>query len=152
EQPPAHTGAPEGSLSLHENTGGRRESPPPVTAPARALYLDDGPGLVDPGVRPRVFARRRRPAGRRRDVADRDRDDAIRIQDLERIVGRVHAEPGHRVLVALVIVGTDVEIPRRTRDRRAFELADDGVVVGPPARQLVRLLDGLLEQVKCRVR
>jgi len=84
-----------------------------------------GPGVV----------RRTAPATRRcRDVADRNRDDPVGIEDLERVVRRVHAESGHGVLVALVVVRPDVQITRRPGDGRPFQKADEGLVVGPPAR------------------
>ena len=86
---------------------------PSSPAPDLCSGLDGGPGLVDPGIRRRRLALG--PAGRRRDIADRDRDDPVRIQDLERIVRRVDAEAGHRVLVALVVVGPDVDVPRGAR-------------------------------------
>ena len=62
--------------------------------------------------------------------------------------GIVLAEAGHRVLVALVIVGPDVDVARRRIDTHAFELADDRFIIGPAAGQLVGLLDRDLEHVE----
>src|SRR5438034_1957518 len=89
------------------------------------LELDRGPGLVDPGIGPSVVTGRRRPPRRRRDVADRDRDDPVGIEDLERVVWRVHAEPGHSILVALVVVRPDMDVTRRPGDGRPFQEADE---------------------------
>src|SRR6516164_438027 len=71
------------------------------------------PSGLDPvrrGGRFVVALARLRPVRRRRDVADRNGNDAVEIPDREGVVRDVLAEPGDRVLVALVIVGPDVEI------------------------------------------
>jgi len=92
------------------------------------------------------------PIPRRRDVADRDRDDPIGIPGHERILRIALAEPGDRVLVALVIVGPDVEITRRGVEPEALELADDRLVVRPAAGQLGGPFDGGLQHVQRDVR
>src|SRR5438445_2271364 len=97
--------------------------------------LHRGPGLVDPGVRRGRVALR--PARRRRDVPDGDGDDPARIEDRERVLGHVLGEAGDRVLVTLVVVRADVDVPSGPGDHRAFDLADDGIVVWPAGRQLV---------------
>src|SRR5713226_8766190 len=74
------------------------------------------PGLLDPVGRCGrlvVALAGLRPVRRRRDVADRNGDDPVGVPGRERIFRIVLAEPGDRVLVALVIVGPDVEIARR---------------------------------------
>src|SRR2546428_1194109 len=99
------------------------------------LSLDRRPGLVDPGVRRRGLAFG--PAGRGRDAPDRDRDDAARIQDRERILRHVLAEADERVLVPLVVVGTDVDVAGGAGHHPALEHRDDRVVLGPAADELV---------------
>src|SRR5882762_10133887 len=111
----------------------------------RSGLLHLRPGLIDPGIGRGRFSLG--PAGRRRDVADGDGDDPVRIQDRERILRHVLAEAGDRVLVPLVVVGTDVDVASRPGDHHALELADDGLVIRPAAHQLVGLLDGGLERV-----
>src|SRR5438270_1497772 len=110
-----------------------------------------GPGLLDP------IRRRGRfivalawlwPIGRCGDVADRNGDYAIRIPAHERIFRVVLAEPGDRVLIALVIVGTNIEIARGRIHAEPFELADDRLVLRPSAGVLVGALDGGLEHVQ----
>src|SRR6266481_8953883 len=115
-----------------------------------ALRLLHGrPGLIDPGIgRGRLALG---PAGRRRDVPDRDGDDPGRIEDRERVLGDVLAEPGDRVLVTLVVVWTDVDVPAWPREHHALDLRDDGVVVRPAAGELVRLLDSRPEDMRCGV-
>src|SRR3954471_3831880 len=104
------------------------------------------PGLVDPGRRRARLALR--PSRGRGDVADGDGDDARRIEDGERVLGDVLAESGDRVLVSLVVVRTDVHVAARTGIHHPLDLADERVVVGPAASELVRLLDGRLEHVR----
>src|SRR5439155_5688026 len=94
------------------------------------------PGLVDPGIGRGWLALR--PSRRRGDVADGDGDDAGRVEDGERIVRHVLAEAGDRVLVALVVVGADVDVAAGPGNHHSLELADDRVVIGPSAHQLVR--------------
>src|SRR5712691_10881308 len=101
--------------------------PPEPTAPAesgRGNYClrcrkRDGsahglrPGLLDPvGRRGRLVVALAglRPVCRRRDVADRNGDDPVGVPGRERVFRIVLAEPGDRVLVALVVVRPDVEI------------------------------------------
>src|SRR5215468_4615881 len=105
--------------------------------------LHRGPGLIDPGIGRGGVALW--PARRRRDVPDGNGDDPVRIEDGERILRHVLAEARDRVLVALVVVRPDVDVPARPRDHHSLELADDGIVIGPAARQLVGLLDGGLD-------
>src|SRR5262245_32854088 len=88
-------------------TDGRR-GPDSRPAPSRTSGLQRRPGLVDPGVRRRRLPLR--PAGRRGDRADRDRDDPRGIENRERIFIRVLAESDERVLVALMVVGADVDV------------------------------------------
>src|SRR6516225_4705372 len=117
--------------------------------PRRGSCLHGGPGLIDPRVgRGRVAFG---PPGRRGDVADRDRYDAVRVKDRERVFGYVLAETDHRVLVALVVVGPDVDVAGRSRIAQAFELTDDRIVVRPAAHQTVGFLNRGLEQVSGRV-
>src|SRR5688572_11843615 len=113
------------------------------------LSLQLRPGLVDPGVRRRRLALG--PAGRRRDAADRDGDDPRGIEDRERILRRVLAEADDRVLVALVIVRTDVDVAGGTGHHQAFEHRNDRVILRPAADELVGLVDGGLEHVRGRV-
>src|SRR5437016_11149017 len=103
------------------------------------------PGLIDPGIR-RGRLTLRPPRGRR-DVPDGDGDDPVRIEDGERILRHLLAEAGDSVLVSLVVVRADVDVPAWPRIHHALDLADDGVVVRPAAHQLVGLLDGGLEHV-----
>src|SRR3954468_20614880 len=73
----------------------------------RLLYRR--PGLIDPGIgRGRLALG---PARRRRDVPDRDGDDPGRVEDRERVLRHVLAEARDRVLVALVVVRADVDVP-----------------------------------------
>src|SRR6266446_5308475 len=112
------------------------------------------PGGLDP-VRSRgrlvVGSARLWPAERRRDVADRNRDDPVRIPGGELVLRQVLAEPGHRVLVGLV-VGPHVEIARRGIHAESLELADDRLVLGPPAGKLVRSLYRRFKEVERHIR
>src|SRR5215813_13945643 len=65
------------------------------------------------------------PVRRRRDVANRNSDHPCRVEDLERIGIHVLAEPGDGVVIALVVIGADVEIPARGLKIHTFQLADD---------------------------
>src|SRR5258708_12164245 len=112
-------------------------------APLRALRRR--PSLID--TRRRRCRLALRPARRRVDVPDRYGDDPIRIEDRERVLGHVLAEAGDRVLVALVVVGADVDVSARTGDHHALDLTDDRVLVRPAAAQLVRLLDGRFQDI-----
>src|SRR6478672_8921997 len=107
-----------------------------IVASERRLARRLGPSLLDPvGGSSRLvvpFAGLR-PIRRRGDVADRNGNDPVGIPARERIVGQVLAESGHRVLIALVVVGTDVEVARRGIHAEAFELADDRLVLWPAA-------------------
>src|SRR5260370_32155628 len=91
---------------------------------------------------------RLRPIWRRCDVADRNGDDPVWIPNREWIIRQVLAEPGDGVLVALVIVRPDVEIAGWRIHAEAFELADDGLLFGPSADELVCPLDGHLEHIQ----
>src|SRR6266436_7118049 len=142
----------------------RRSKPPRSVARARefsSTYASRTgshgclrPGGLDP-VRSRgrlVMGRTRLwPAERCRDVADRNGDDPIRIPAGKLVLWKVLAEPGDRVLVGLV-VGPHVEIARRGIHAEALELADDRLVLGPPANQLVGSIDGGFEEVERDVR
>src|SRR5262247_2187071 len=93
--------------------------PAPLPVTPRMLGLELRPGLVDPGE-----GRRRltlRPAGRRRDAADRDHDDAVGVEDRERVLRHVLAEADDGVLVPLMVVGPDVDVPGGARDHRALQ-------------------------------
>src|SRR5713226_3266458 len=70
------------------------------------------PGLADPVIRPSRL--RRWPPGRRGDIPDRDRDHPVGIEGLELIAVKVLAETGHGVLVALMVVRPEVDVPGGT--------------------------------------
>src|SRR5499427_35196 len=126
-----------------------------MLASERSLTGCLGPSLLDPvggGGRLVVPFAGLRPIPRRRDVADRNGNDPVGIPARERIVGEVLAESGHRVLIALVVVGTDVDVARRRIHAEAFELADDCLVLRPAGGELVGALDGGLEHVERDIR
>jgi hypothetical protein len=54
-----------------------------------------------------------RPIRGRRDIAHGDGDNAVEVPANERIVRVILAEPGDRVLVALVIIRANVEVAGR---------------------------------------
>src|SRR5438132_9351878 len=97
------------------------------------LCPDLRPRLIDPGISRGWLSLR--PAWGRRDVADRDGDDPGRIEDGERILGHILGKARDRVLVALMVVGADVDVTARPGVHHALELADDRVVVRPTAHQ-----------------
>src|SRR6516165_6600463 len=110
-----------------------------------------GPSLLDPvgrGGRLVVPFAGLGPIRRRGDVANRNGDDPVGVPGRERVIRQVLAESGHRVLIALVIVGPDVDVARRSIHAEAFELADDRLVLRPAAGELVGALDGGLEHVE----
>src|SRR5713226_496841 len=127
----------------------------PAAATAEVDSADGlGPGGLDPvrrGGRFVVARARLRPAERSGDVPDGNGDDAVGIPARELVLWKVLAEPGDRVLVGLV-VGPHVEVARRGIHAEPLELADDRLVLGPPAGQLVGPLDGGLQQVERHIR
>src|SRR5262249_50187413 len=88
----------------------------------------------------------------RGDVANGNSDDPVGVPGRERVIRQVFAEPGHRVLIALVVVGPDVDVARGRIHAEAFELADDRLVLRPAAGELVGALDGGLEHVQRHIR
>src|SRR5262245_47485775 len=95
-----------------------------------------GPSLLDPvgrGGRLVVPFAGLGPIRRRGDVANRNGDDPVGVPGRERVIRQVLAESGHRVLIALVIVGPDVDVDRRSIHAEAFWLADDRIVFGAAA-------------------
>src|SRR5215510_4772808 len=112
---------------------------PSITISGRSAHCLR-PSLLDPvGRRGRLVMAmaRLRPIGRSGDVTNRDGDDPILIPGHERIFRIVLGEPGDRVLVTLVVVRPDVQITRRCIEPETLELADDHLVIGPTADQLV---------------
>src|SRR5262245_11916750 len=125
-------------------SGGRGVDQSISTVSREALSHRFGPSLLDPiggGSGFVVALAGLRPVRRRGDVADWNGDGPFGIPDRERVFGNILAEPGDRVLVALVIVGPDVEIARRGIHSETFQLADDGFVFRPTAGQLVGAFD-----------
>src|SRR5712692_889052 len=103
------------------------------------------PRLIDPGI-----GRRRlplRPTRGRSDIPNWNGDDPTRIENRERVFGDVLGETGNRILVALMVVGTDVDVSAGARKHHALELADDHIVIGPTPGQPVGLLDRSLDHV-----
>src|SRR5260370_28213334 len=143
---------------------GRSSKTPPRTRPclpekawpSRLVSSGDlRPSSCEPiisGRRIVVTIARLRPVRRRRDISDRNCDHPIWIQDLERVFGHVLAEARHRVLVALVIIRTDIEITGRRLEIHAFKLADDRISLRPAPCKLVRLLDRRLVHMERVIR
>src|SRR5713101_2214457 len=108
------------------------------------------PRLVDPRIGRRVLALR--PIRGRRDIPNWDGDDPSWIENRERVFGHVLGETGNRVLVALMVVGANVDVDSRAREHHALELADDHLVIGPAASQFVGLFDGSLDHIHPGIR